>query len=161
MVKFKGKLFIECKTDKLLVNKIGFKKCICAGGIGEVCNKLKNSRDSCGLVDEDPTKSKPSYMENLLKTSVISNDYNIVVAYDKKRNNYLIALSPDLESWLIQTAKILSINLKDFSLPNDSKELKKVMLFNPQRVEQLIDKILDSNHPRVNELLTALGRCKQ
>lgn len=140
---FEGVLFVECKTDLLLVIKMSFKKCIrCAGGIGEVCNKLKDSVNSCGIVDEDPTKSRPSYLENLLKNAVISDDHDIVVAYDKSRNNHLIVLRPDREGWLIQTAKILGINLRDFTLPNDPKEFKRISIINPKKVEILIDEIL-------------------
>jgi len=91
---FKGYIFIECKTDKALVLKIVSSKRFvrCAGGIGEVCNKLKDSENSCGLVDEDPTKSRPRYMINLLNdpSSIVSDEHDIIVAHDKIRNNYLI-----------------------------------------------------------------------
>jgi len=145
----------------LLVIKMSFKKCVrCAGGIGEVCNKLEDSINSCGLVDEDPTRSRPSYLENLLRNTVISNNYDVIVAHDKKRNNYLIILSPDREGWLIQTAKILGINLKSFSLSSDPKEFKRISIINPQKVEPLIDAILSRNHPRVDELRRAFNLCK-
>ena len=158
---FEGVLFVECKTDLPLVIEMNFKKCVrCAGGIGEVCNKLKDSVNSCGLVDEDPTKSRPSYLENLLRNAVISNNHGVIVAHDKKRNNYLIVLSPDREGWLIQTAKILGINPRSFGLPNDPKEFKKISIINPQRVKPLIDAILSRKHPRIDELRYAFDKCK-
>ena len=162
VAKFRNMLFVECKTDKILVFKLNFKNNVrCAGGVGEVCNKLMNdSEDSCGLVDEDPTKSRPSYLENLLRNAVISNKHGIIVAHDKKRNNYLIVLSPDREGWLIQTARILGINLRNFSLPNDPKDFKRISIINPQKVEPFIDAILSRNHPRVNELRNAFKLCK-
>lgn len=160
MPRFKGVMFIEGKTDELLVIKMSFKNCFKrAEGIGEVCNKLMNSEDSCGLVDEDPTKSRPSYLENLLRNAVISNNHGVIVAHDRKRNNYLIVLSPDREGWIIQTAKELGINLRNFSLPNNPKEFKKISMINPQKVERLINAILSSNHPRVNELKNAFKLC--
>ena len=134
---FKGYIFIECKTDKALVLKIVSSKRFvrCAGGIGEVCNKLKDSENSCGLVDEDPTKSRPRYMINLLNdpSSIVSNE--IVIAHDKVRNNYLIVLRPDRKGWLIKTAKMLGIDLRQFDLPNDSNEFKKVNLIKPKKVD--------------------------
>jgi len=162
MPKFKGVMFIEGKTDELLVIKMSFKNRFKrAGGIGEVCNKLKESVDSCGLLDEDPTKSRPSYLENLLRNAVISKNQDVIVAHDKKRNNYLIVLSPDRESWLIQTAKILGINLKRFNLSNDPKDFKRISIINPKRIEPLLDEILNKDHPRVNELRRAFNFCKR
>ncbi|WP_290595702.1 MULTISPECIES: hypothetical protein [unclassified Archaeoglobus] len=159
---FEKKLFVECKTDMLLVTKMSFKRCvICAGGIGEVCNKLRDSTNSCGLVDEDPTKSRPSYLENLLKNAIILNKHDIIVAHDKERNNYLIVLSPDREGWLIQTAKILGLDFRIFNLPNNPKEFKKISLLNPQKVEPLINSILSRGHPRIDELRKAFLRCKE
>jgi len=121
---------------------------------------LRDSRNSCGLVDEDPTKSRPSYLESLLRNAVISNNHGVILAYDDNRNNYLIVLSPDRECWLIQTAKILGINPGDFSLPNNPEGFKKISIINPQKVEPLIDTILSRNHPRVDELRSVFNRCK-
>ncbi len=125
-IKFKGVVFIECETDKPLVFKMISKKFVrCAGGIGEVCNKLKKSENSCGIVDEDPAKPKPSYMKYLLADSIVSNNHDIIVAHDSVRNNYLIVLCPDRENWFIRTAKALSINLKDFGL-SDNKSSRRL-----------------------------------
>ncbi len=140
MAKFSGMIFIECKTDKILVLKLVSKKYVrCAGGIGEVCNKLKHSVNSCGVVDEDLTKTRPTYMENLLRNSLILNENDIKVAHDGKRNNYLIVLCPDLENWLIKTAKILGVSLSNFGLPSNPKDLKMLNLRNPNKIEPLIN----------------------
>ena len=74
----------------------------------------------------------------------------------------MIVLLPDREGWLIKTAKMLGIDLRQFDLPNDSNEFKKVNLIKPKKVEILIDEILTKNHPRVKELYKAFsGRdCK-
>ncbi len=160
--KFRGIIFIECKTDKLLVFKMNFKKNVrCAGGIGEVCNKLKISENSCGLVDEDPTKPRPSYIENLLVDSIVSNNHDVIVAHDKIRNNYLIVLCPDRENWLIQTSKVLGIDLRDFNLPDDPKEFKKISIVNPKKIEPFIEALLNENHPRISELRKAFNYCKK
>jgi len=161
MAKFSEVIFIECVTDKVLVLKLVSKKCVrCAGGIGEVCNRLKDSENSCGVVDEDPTKTRPTYMENLLRNSLISNDHDIKVAYDGRRNNYLIALCPDLENWLIKTAKIIGIDVKNFGLPDNPKDLKMLNLRDPNKIEPFIDKLLEIDHPRIRELKKVFKLCK-
>ena len=162
-IKFENRIFIECKTDKVLVLKLGFKKCvICAGGIGEVCNKLKESINSCGLVDEDTYKRgrSPPYMENLLQNYLIQNNHDIKIAYDQKRNNYLIVLCPDRETWIIQTARVLGISLRNYKLPDDTDKFKMITLANPNKVEKLLEDILAKSHPRVNELKNAFKLCE-
>ncbi len=160
--KFSRIIFIECVTDKILVLKLNFgrRQIRCAGGIGEVCNRLKDSENSCVVVDEDPTKTRPKYMIDLLRTSVVSNDHDIIVAHDGKRNNYLIVICPDRENWLIKTAKLLKIDLKSYGLPPNPKELKVLNLRDPRKIEPFIEDLLKFDHPRIKELKKAFGMCK-
>lgn len=151
-------IFVECKPDELLVKKLGYPKrdIIHAGGKSEVCKRLQRSENCYGLVDEDPYGTKPRYMENLLRNSMISNNYDIKIAYDGERNNYLIVLCPRLEEWFYQTAKMLGISLKQYKLPEDPVKLHRIINENLNKFESLLNDLLSRNHPRVNELRRAL-----
>jgi len=155
-------IFVECKPDYLLVRKLGYskKQIIHAGNISEVCKRLQNNQNCCGLVDEDPYGTKPTYMVNLLNNSLISNNHDIKVAYDNRRNNYLIVLCPRLEEWFHKTARIIRINLRQYRLPDNPVKLHAVINENLDKFESFLNAILSQNHPRINELRNALTVCQ-
>jgi len=154
-------IFVECKPDYLLVRKLGYPKrqIIHAGNISEVCKRLQRNRNCCGLVDEDPGKTRPTYMVNLLKNSIVSDNHDIKIAHDRRRNNYLIVLCPRLEEWFHQTARILRINLEQYRLPNDPEKLHAEINANLNKFESFLDDVLSQNHPRITELRRALTIC--
>ena len=156
-------IYVECKPDFLLVKKLGYpkKQIIHAGNISEVWKSLKKNKNCCGLVDEDPHGTRPTYMAELLRSSIISNSNDIKVAYDKRRNNHLIVLCPRLEEWFQKTAKILNIDLGQYGLPNNPNKLHTIINTSLDKFERLLDDVLSNNHSRVEELRRALDFCKR
>ncbi|MEW6686874.1 MAG: hypothetical protein AB1393_11830 [Candidatus Edwardsbacteria bacterium] len=73
-------IYLECDADKVLVRALGVsrKEIICAHSIGNVCNRLRRKTNSKGLVDEDPGKIRPRYIERL---KLLSYEDEIKVLY--------------------------------------------------------------------------------
>lgn len=133
-------IYLECNPDKALVQTLGIpkKEIVHAGDKGEVCNRLKNSRNSKGMVDEDPSSPQPRYIEKL---KMNSHEYDIKLLYEEKSQNHLIVLCPTLEDWILKAAKDARVNVDDYSLPDDAYELHKIINIKLEKFVQLIEDI--------------------
>lgn len=118
-------IFVECFADTTLVKSLGIKKkkIIHAHTKGNVCNRLKKSQISKGLVDEDPESNQPGYINNL---KLILNEMNIKIYHDNINKNHLIVLCPRLEEWIIKAAKEAKIDIKKYGYPDDARELHRI-----------------------------------
>ena len=60
-------IYVECDTDVALVKNLDIpkKEIIHAGNKGNVCNRLRKTKNSIGLIDEDPQSGQPRYIKNL------------------------------------------------------------------------------------------------
>lgn len=116
-------IYVECNPDYVLLKLLGvYRKDINhVRGIGRLCGKLGNTIHSKGLIDEDPNKTHPSYIEELRPDNMFLH-YGIKILHDKKRDNTLFVLCPRLENWILEAAK--ESNIKH-SLPDDWSELHK------------------------------------
>ncbi len=133
-------IYVECDADKALVNAMDIprKEISCEGGKPNVCKRLEKSRDSKGLVDEDPTQLQPRYIEKL---KMNSNEYDTKLLYEEKSQNHLIVLCPTLEDWILKAAKDAKVNVEDYSLPDDAYELHKIINIKLEKFVQLIEDI--------------------
>lgn len=154
-------IFVECKPDEILVKTLGVRKknITHSGGKGNVCNRLRNSTNSKGLVDEDPESVQPRYLKGM---QLIANKDGIKLFKDGKRQNLLIVLRPMLESWIVKTASEVEIDLSRFDLPDGGNKIKKVINqpANLKNFEELINAIKRSKSERLKTLkrfITGLG----
>lgn len=133
-------IFLECEPDKALVRALGIprKEILHAGSKGNVCKRLKRSRNSKGMVDEDPSSVQPSYIEKLKMNSY---EHDTKLLYDKNAQNTLIVLCPTLEDWILKAAKEARVDLEDYSLPDDAHELHKIINTKLEKFVLLIDDI--------------------
>lgn len=133
-------IYLECYSDEALVKALGIhkKEIYHSGNKGNVCKKLEKSRNSKGLVDEDPDRTQPSYIGKL-KTK--SNEYDIKLLYDENAQNCLIVLCPTLEDWILKAANDAKVNVEDYSLPDDAYELHKIINIKLEKFIQLIEDI--------------------
>lgn len=132
-------IYLECNSDKALIETLGVvkKEVYHAGGKGNVCNRLKNSKNSKGMIDEDPLSSQPGYINNL---KILFHENEVKLLYDEKNQNYLIVLCPRLEEWILNTAKESGINVRDYSLPEGVEEFHKTINL---KLDKFIDLIKD------------------
>lgn len=125
-------IYVECYPDKTLVNCLGISKREInhAFSKGNVCNKLEKSKNSKGMVDEDPSSAQPGYIQKL---KIISDENDIRVLYGKEGKNLMIVLCPRLEEWILKAAKEVNANMKKYGLPDDADKLHKIISSKPGR----------------------------
>jgi len=114
-------IYVECKTDKILIESLGIKsqEIWHCGGRGKVILQLSKGERNCGMIDEDPQSHQKLNFENFEKKT---EKYDIILFEDSK-NNLLIVLKPNLEGWILKTAKKNNLNVKEYGLPDNIKEL--------------------------------------
>ncbi len=119
------KFIPECHADTLMVQlfKVPEKLIRHKKGIHKVANEMSNFDDSrvklIGLVDDDE-KNVPEYFVDF---QVLKKENDLILKQKPNTNHFLIIVSPELEAWLLESAKMVNINPKDFSLPENPKRL--------------------------------------
>lgn len=133
-------IYLECEADKTLVSALGIprKEIKHMFSKGNVCNRLEKSKNSKGLVDEDPLSPQPSYIGKLRP---ISNKHGIKLLLDEKNQNYLIVLCPRLEDWVLNVTIEAKIDLLNYGLPSDPNKLHETLNIKLDKFKDLIDKI--------------------
>lgn len=119
------KFIPECYVDTLMVQlfKIPEKLILHKKGIHKVANEMNNFEDSrvklIGIVDDDK-KNVPDYFTGFQD---LKSEDSLILKQKANTNHFLIVISPELEAWLLESAKMVNINPKDFSLPENPKQL--------------------------------------
>lgn len=124
--------YFECYADECLLKCLGFNSKELRGGHSfgrsKVCRKLSKTSNSWGLIDEDPNASRDSYLKHLFSLNPIYEDVQLLCSKDKKRNNKIIVLRPNLEAWTLKLAMEEGVDLaKEYGLPSDWKGLHEVL----------------------------------
>ncbi len=133
-------IFVECKPDRLLVEiLVGVKKKEIrhSGNKFEVMKQLDKHSMALGIIDEDPGKNQPTQLQkarNISTDDIRTTDF-ILLRY---RNNLVIVLRPRLEEWVLKTARELSIDPRDFTLPNDPEQLHSIINYNLDKFRKLL-----------------------
>ncbi|GFP27654.1 MAG: hypothetical protein DDT22_00932 [candidate division WS2 bacterium] len=138
-------IYFECKSDGLLLKVLGIPKneMIHSGGKSLVCKDLEKHNGFKGLIDEDPHTINP-HIKNL-KLIENSNEFSIKIMVDNKNNNKIIILCPELERWVIKATEKAGLDIKDFNLPNNGKQLHSVINANLKKFESLLKKLKDKS----------------
>jgi hypothetical protein len=108
------------------------------GGKSEICKRLEKQQNCMGLIDEDPLRIQPSYIEKMEVASDLSK-YELKLLHDKRKNNYIVVLCPRLEEWIVKTAHIMNIDMIKCGLPDDADSLHQEINANLQKFIQLIE----------------------
>jgi len=135
-------IYLECEPDKVLVSTLGIarKEIKHSFSKGNVCNKLKKSKNFKGLVDEDPKSPQPTYIERLRPCL---EEQGIKLLKDENTQNYLIMLCPTLEKWILRVVKETGIDISKapYSLPDDPGKLHAVINTRLKGFKRLIEDI--------------------
>jgi len=118
-------IYVECKADKVLIENLGILKeeIYHCGGKGRVMSKLLKGEKNYALIDEDPRSPQPRSLKIFDKKK---EKYNIKILCDKKENK-LIILCPNLETWILKVAEKNGIDVKKYGLPQDFNELHRII----------------------------------
>lgn len=93
-------IFVECYGDEALIQFLGFQKNQIRHslGIGKLSEVISKTKNSFALIDKDPTKTRPNYIQNLKKKESKSGIEKLI----DTNNNILIQIDPDLEGFLLK-----------------------------------------------------------
>ena len=130
-------IYVECNSDKALVSTLGFeqKGILHTYGKGNACNRLLRNKAHTALLDEDPLSAQHSYLKGL---APYGEQYGLRLLLDSQRGNRVILICPDLEEWLVRTAKIEKVGLAQYGLPSDAHTLHEVLAFEQKKLRGLI-----------------------
>jgi len=133
-------LYVECYPDESLAISLGFRKrdVIHAHSKGNVCKKLARTKNSKGMVDEDPGSSQPSYIKSM---RLEEEGHDLKLLLDPRNGNYLVVVCPNLEEWIIRAAREAGVDLNKMELPDDSNRLHKVINSNLEKFEKLLSEL--------------------
>jgi len=135
-------IYVECYSDITLVQSL---TTVTRRGIvhefkgkGEICNRLRNSTKSKGLIDEDPSSSQPRYVREATLDGDFT-EHNIKLLHHNSTDNDLIVLCPTLEEWVLDAAKGSNLDVRKYDLPNDAVRLHRLINLSLGKFERLLE----------------------
>ncbi|MFH0847860.1 MAG: hypothetical protein V1894_07425 [Chloroflexota bacterium] len=153
-------IFVECFPDINLVQTLRrisrrdivheFK------GKGAVCNELRKKANCLALLDEDHGNPQPPYLKEVQLHSHLT-DQDIKILYDHARNNSVVLLIPSLEFWILRAARLADLRVIDYGLPNDGKELHRIIKGKLDKYQSLLDDLVEKHSSMLSSLRKALG----
>jgi len=140
-------IILECYLDEFIVKCLGFpqKRIKHEGSKGNVIKKLENEniKNAIGIIDEDPLSANPKGMLYYKEFEALNSVKLFTKEGDKHKR--LIEIQPRLEDWIIKRAKVNNIDLKNYNIPDDPKELHKKgpnLIKRNMKFQGLIDDLL-------------------
>lgn len=145
---------VECKPDAILVKSLTLasrKNIHHAGNKSELLKKLaERYGDSKGVIDEDPGSIQPPHLQKFEEKQQLTS-CNLKILRQTSKNNTLIILCPRLEDWILEASREVSIDLKRYNLPNDSRKLHQQINIQIENFQKLVED-LKSESNRLKEL---------
>jgi hypothetical protein len=117
---------VECYLDEFLVSQIGVprKEVKHQRGKGKVLEFIIKNEGAVGLIDEDPGSRQPSSLSSFVEADRIGSARLMIHKTNSRCR--LVQLSPDLEGWLIGRANALKLDLGEYGLPCDVRQMHDV-----------------------------------
>jgi hypothetical protein len=119
-------IVVECYSDEYLIKQIGScgRRIWHEEGKGNVISRCSKQSDVIGLIDADPTSPQPGLKELYLLTE----KFGKLTFYRKREDspNILIQITPRLEDWLIERARVNNMPIRDYDLPESPRQLHRI-----------------------------------
>lgn len=146
-------IYIECDADEVLINELGFnrKQFIHLRGKYRISKRLKESKNSIGLIEHDFGRSDPNYLREC-KLIDQSKSNHIDIYFHKDSRNKLIVLYNDLEDWIIKASKAHGVDLSQFGLVDDRDKMHKSMPGKLANFRKLISHLVQKQIPEFKYL---------
>ena len=156
----------ECYADTALLKiifKIPVDKVNHADGIHKVAKAMIAQKENynkvvVGLVDNDK-KNLPRYFDDFI---TLESDNGILFKKKPNTNHFLIMICPEFEKWILESAKIVNVNPKDYDIPLNPKILhNRTQLINVAKDSKLMDFIKEikaKKAPSFEKLRNILNR---
>ena len=139
-------IYVECHPDELLVRKCGyFRRHIKHSyGKSKIGKFLERNEGHIALVDQDPDGTPIPYFKKTNFSPVKqANGYEI--KNDARKGHLIIEIKPNLEEWILDACNEAGINIRDYNLPNNSRSLHHVINSNLDKIERLLEELLNHN----------------
>ena len=141
-------IYVECKPDLTLVKTLtGITRREITHelkGKGEICNRLKKTTKCKGLIDEDPSSGQPRYVREARLENDLT-EHDIRVLRHDQTDNRLIVICPRLEEWVLKAAREVGIDVREYNLPNNGRELHREINIILDKFEKLLGDLKDSS----------------
>ena len=154
-------LYVECTADEALARHLGLTRRDVSHELNkdEVLKRISETSNSLGMVDEDPNSPIPIQFGRMLKREDFS-QWGTLQYLDGRMSNQVIVLRPDLEGWLIRSARDAGISIAEapYSLPVNPKSLHRVINDRLYKLQLVVNALIAANSPRIlklQELLTS------
>ena len=126
-------------------------------GCGDVARQLKiklKDNISLGIIDED--KNKGPVAKYFLEFADLRTENNVILKKHNSRQQYLILICPEIETWLLKDAKSVNIKPHDYGLPNDLNGLirmsKTQNIDNHTGFHRFVKALISTNAPSISTL---------
>jgi hypothetical protein len=139
------KVIVECYPDEILMQVLGLgrKEIVHQDNKGEVCNYLEKNEIKIAIVDEDPGSGQPNLLK---KFNLTGEKFEIRKLIQANTGKIVLIIKPRLEEWIIYQCEKSAISPGKFYLPNNAKELKKVINLRLDRFRKLLIELLNCNN---------------
>ncbi|HXF70087.1 MAG TPA: hypothetical protein VNK89_09790 [Thermoflexus sp.] len=149
-------ILVEGYADQTLVQALGIppKRIRREKNKGNICNRLRRSKDEIAIMDEDPQSPQPRYLNQLeeIQLEEGEEDFGIRVLRDPERNHWILLLCPNLEGWILRVAGRNRVSIQQLELPNQADELHRAWPGNLPKLEQLVQELRARGSPELEFL---------
>jgi len=139
-------ILIECNPDETLMQECGiFRRRIeHSYGKSRIGNKLNKNKNYIALIDEDPDGTQPPYFKKT-NFSIVKKEFGYTIKSDKNNNHTIVELEPNLETWILDACKEISVDIRTYNLPNNARSLHNIINININKFRELVKNLLQYN----------------
>ncbi|MBN2493792.1 MAG: hypothetical protein JXR96_04290 [Deltaproteobacteria bacterium] len=115
-------IFVECYADTALVHFLGHESETIKhlGGKGRVVGNAWKYEGTVGLVDQDPGSNQPRRMKEFSTKEKMG---SLQLKVHPSRKSVLVVVPPRLEEWFLRAAKEAKVDIREFGLSDNAKDL--------------------------------------
>lgn len=148
-------IYVECKPDEILVRAVTglpARQVIheLKGKYG-VAAQLRKRNSARGMLDEDPGADQPSYLGGL---QIVQDQdlpaQGLRLLRHAARDNLVIVLRPKLEDWVLRAAREAQVDVSNYNLPTDARNLHSQINHGLDRFQRLVEALQEA--PRIQSL---------
>ena len=139
-------IYVECYPDELLIQMCGFFKRNIKHSFGKsrIGKLLEKNQEHIALVDEDPDGTPIPYFDRT-NFSIVKQENGYAIKNDSRRGHTIIEIQPYLEEWILNACNDARVNIREYNLPNDPISLHHVINSNLNKLERLLEELLNRN----------------
>jgi hypothetical protein len=147
-------ILVECFNDESFLRGLGFpsRRIEHHASKGRVAKALeKKQGPAIALVDEDPGAGQPAYLQKFQEVEKPAG-LRMRLLHCAPDQKWLVEVQPDLEPWIVETARLAKVSLKSHYLPDSSSALHLNPKAYAERLRGWAAAMLASGCPRCGKL---------